>query len=180
MTVSASQIEKAENEDTPYWGYMQNLDTAAVVADEIGVKFYHLCALFEKESGGRNIYGHDKGGALSGFPNEVNQGNYEVFRWLVFTKGQTSNGVGPMQLTFKGFFTDMEVKHLKPWDVHDSVTYGADLWLSYYRIYRNNDLSRDDAIVQAGRKYNGSLAYGERLLILMDKWFGIVGKDDYA
>jgi len=34
-----------------------------------------MCALLEKESGGRNVYGeHDVGGALSGFPKTVNKG----------------------------------------------------------------------------------------------------------
>lgn len=174
MTVSADQIAKAKAAG------LQNVDIAARVADETGNKFYHLLALLEKESGGRNIYGHDSGGALSGFPKEVNQGNYEVFRWLVLTKGQNSNGVGPMQLTFKGFFTDMERGYLKPWDVHDNMFYGARLWRNYYRTYRDEGLSRDESIVKAGTDYNGSAAYGERLLILMDKWLGIVGKSDYA
>lgn len=174
MTVTASQITKAKAQG------LQSVDIAARVANETGNKFYHLCALLEKESNGRNVYGHDAGGALSGFPKTVNEHNFAVFEWLVFTKGQTSNGVGPLQLTYKGFFTDMKSKGKKPWDAYDNITYGATLWLGYYRGFRQQGFSRDDSIKKAGTKYNGSTAYGERLLVLMDKWLGIVGKADYS
>lgn len=174
MTVTAEQIAKAKAQG------LQNVDIAARVADETGNKFYHVLALLEKESGGKNVYGHDAGGALSGFPGTVNKDNYAVFRWLVFDKGQTSNGVGPCQLTWKGFFTDMENHSLKPWEPYDNITYGAKLWLGYYRAARASGLNRDDAIKKAGTRYNGSTAYGDRLLIIMDKWLGIVGKADYA
>lgn len=174
MTVTAEQIQKAKATE------LQNVDNAARVADETGNKFYHLCALLEKESMGRNVYGHDSDGALSGFPKPVNKGNFEVFYWLVFTKGQTSNGVGPMQLTFKGFFTDMIKRGMMPYAAYDNITYGAKLWLSYYRAARDSGLDRDAAIKKAGTRYNGSTTYGERLLVIMDKWFDIVGNDDYA
>jgi hypothetical protein len=174
MTVSDEQIAAAKTTG------LQNVENAALVANETGNKFYHLCALLEKESNGRNVYGHDSGGALSGFPKSVNKGNFEVFEWLVFTKGQTSNGVGPMQLTYKGFFTDMKQQGFNPWDPYDNIFYGAELWLSYYRAARDSGLNRDDAIRKAGTRYNGSTAYGDRLLVIMDKWFDIVGNDDYT
>jgi hypothetical protein len=174
MTVSNDQIIKAKNEG------LANLETAAVVCDETGAKFYHLCALLEKESGGHNVYGHDAGGALAGFPGTVNKGNYEVFRWLVFVKLQTSNGVGPMQITAKSLLADMEKIGLKPWDAHDNMTYGSQLWIGYYAAARNSGLGVHDAIAKAGAAYNGSTAYGLRLLELMIKWRGIVGSSDYS
>jgi hypothetical protein len=174
VTVSADQIAKAVAAG------LHNVDIAAQVANETGNKFYHLCALLEKESMGRNVYGHDSGGALSGFPGTVNKDNFDVFKWLVFTKGQTSNGVGPMQLTWKGFFTYMLEHGKKPWDPYDNITHGANLWLGYYRDYRDRGYNRDESIKKAGAAYNGSTAYGERLLVLMDKWVGIVGSSDYA
>lgn len=174
MTVTADQIAKAKAKG------LQNVDVAARVANETGNKFYHLCALLEKESNGRNVYGHDAGGALSGYPKSVNIDNFAVFEWLVFTKGQTSNGVGPMQLTYKPFLTDMKSKGKKPWDPYDNITYGAKLWLSYYRAARDSGLERDAAIKKAGTRYNGSTTYGDRLLVIMDKWFDIVGNADYV
>jgi hypothetical protein len=175
VTVSAAQISEAKAEG------MKNVDIAARVANETGNKFYHLLALMEKETtDGSNVYGHDAGGALSGFPKTVNQGNFEVFEWLVFTKSQTSNGVGPLQLTYRGFFADMRGLGLKPWDPYDSITYGGKLWLSYYKLFRAHGFSRDDSIRKAGTKYNGNTAYGDRLLVIMNKWFQIVGNSDYS
>jgi len=174
MTVTADQIGKAQAVG------LHNVDVAARVANETGNKFYHVCALLEKESGGRNVYGHDVGGTLSGFPRGVSKDNYEVFYWLVITKAGRSNGVGPMQLTFKGFHTDMISKGLKPYDPYDNITYGAKLWRDYYRLYRTQGFSRDQSIKMAGERYNGAAEYGERLLVIMDKWFKIVGNDDYT
>lgn len=174
MTVSSDQIAKAKAAG------LQNVDVAAQVANETGNKWYHVCALLEKESMGRNVYGHDAGGALSGFPGTVNRDNYAVFKWMVFSKGWPSNGIGPFQITYKPFFADMENHGLKPWEPYDNITYGAKLWLGYYRAARDSGLNRDDAIKKAGTRYNGSTAYGDRLLVIMDKWLGIVGKADYA
>lgn len=175
MTVSPDQIAKAAG--------LKNADIAARVCDEVGTKYYHLCALLEKESGGKNVYGHDVGGTLSGFDLPVNKDNYAVFYWLVITKGGKSNGVGPMQLTYKGFLTDMAANKLKAYDPYDNITYGAKLWLDYYRTARSQTYDRVAAIIRAGTKYNtgsyGTNAYGVRLLGLMNKWVGIVGTEDY-
>lgn len=174
MTVTADQIAKAKAQG------LANVDIAARVANETGNKFYHVLALLEKESDGHNVYGHDVGGTLNGFPHAVTKENYAVFYWLVVTRGGRSNGVGPMQLTFKGFHTDMINKGLKPWDPYDNITYGTQLWLGYYKAARASGLSRDDAIKRAGTRYNGAAAYGDRLLVIMDKWLAIVGNDDYT
>lgn len=186
MTVSAEQISKAKAQG------LKNVDAAAVVANETGNKFYHLLALLEKESGGKNIYGGDEGpepgpkddGTFSGFKDPVSEANYRAFYHEVIVRGRPSNGVGPAQLTYKGFFTDMKSLGKKPWDPYDNITYGAKLWLSYYTNQRKAGYSRDDAIRRAGTKYNsgsyGFIGYGDRLLVIMDKWVGIVGSGDYA
>jgi len=132
MPVTAEQIEIAKSHG------MQNVELIAQCCNETSARFYIALAMLEKETGTcRNVYGHDVGGALSGFPNPVTKDNYEVFKWLVFTKGQRSNGVGPSQLTFKGFFTDMESKGLKPYDMHDNIAYGVKLIQQYYRELLN-------------------------------------------
>ena len=132
MTVTAEQIKIAKDAG------MREVDTIAQCCNETGARFYIALAMLEKETGNcRNVYGHDAGGALSGFPGTVDKSNFAVFEWLVFKKGQTSNGVGPSQLTFKGFFTDMEAKGLKPYDLHDNIAYGIKLIQGYYRAGRN-------------------------------------------
>ena len=124
--------------------------------------FFAACALMEKESRGRNVYGNDSGGTFAGAPFGVNKYNWEVFRWLVIVKGERSNGVGPCQLTYKGFFTDMESKGLKPYDVYDNMLYGFRL----LRGYKNEHGSW----AGAGTAYNGSSTYGREFADLVEKW----------
>jgi hypothetical protein len=176
MTVTAEQIKIAKDHG------MREVDLIARCCNETGVRFYIALAMLEKETGTcRNVYGHDAGGALSGFPGAVNKDNYAVFRWLIFTKGQTSNGVGPSQLTFKGFFTDMEGKGLKPYDIHDNISYGIKLIYSYYRDGRDRlNKSVTESLRYAGTRYNGASAYGDRFLDVALKWKERAGSADYA
>lgn len=147
---------------------LANADIIADVCRKAGVPYFVACALFEKESMGRNVYGHDKGGALSGFPHTVNYQNWLVFRWLVLRQGQTSNGVGPSQITWPGFFTDMERKGLRPWVVHDNMLYGLQVLKGHHDHYRSWE--------KAGTAYNGDPAYGADLAKKIGEWkhrFGI-------
>jgi len=174
MTVTAEQISIAKSHG------MHEVDLIARCCNETGARFYIALAMLEKETATcRNVYGHDAGGALSGFPGVVNKDNFAVFHWLVFDKGQTSNGVGPAQLTYKGFFTDMESKGLKPYDMHDNISYGITLIQSYYRAGRKAGKSVDESLRYAGTKYNGSPAYGDRYLTIALKWKARVGSADY-
>lgn len=174
MTVTQAQIDKMKTKGLNY------TDIIARVANENKIHLYIMVAMLVKETGTvRNVYGHDSGGALSGFSKPVNQGNFEVFEWLVFTKGQTSNGVGPSQLTFKGFFTQMKEQGKKPWDPYDNITVGAKLIYSYYRTARNAGKSVSDSLKEAGTKYNGSPAYGDRYLALALEWKDLLGNSDY-
>lgn len=141
---------------------LANADIIATACRESGVPFFVACALFEKESMGRNVYGHDKGGALSGFPHVVNYQNWLVFRWLVIDHGQTSNGVGPSQITWSGYFTDMERKGLRPWVVHDNMLYGLQILKAHYDHYKSWE--------KAGTAYNGSTAYGADLAKKIGEW----------
>ncbi len=141
---------------------LTNVETIAAVCRDVGIPFFAACALFEKESGGRNVYGNDAGGALSGFPKLVTEDNYAVFEWLVFTKGMWSNGVGPSQLTYKGFLTDMKAKGLRPWDVAENMTYGLTLLWGYRQT--------TGSWMDAGRLYNGATEYGVDLDAKVKQW----------
>ncbi len=174
VTVTAQQIELAD-------ARLHNADAIASACNKTGARFYMACAMIQKESGGRNVYGHDSGGALSGFPKNVNQGNYQVFEWLIFTKGQTSNGVGPAQITFKGFFTQMREEGLKPWEPADNILFGVRLLNGYYRTARDElQMEVWDAVRYAGKKYNGSIVYGDSLVVIAKEWRELVGNADYA
>lgn len=151
------KIAKAESRG------LANVDHIAVACREAGVPFYVACALFTKESGGRNVYGHDAGGALSGFPNNVTRDNFLVFRWLVIEKGALSNGVGPSQITYAGslkngrrdggYFREMESQGLDPWDVHDNMLKGLMILKGHY-------LRSGKSWRAAGTAYNGRTEYG--------------------
>jgi hypothetical protein len=142
--------------------HLENAYAAARACEKTGLRYAPACALLEKESGGRNVYGHDVGGALSGFPGVVTRGNFEVFHWLVFDQGQQSNGVGPCQITFKGHFPVMEERGLSPWIPEDNMIYGFRVLNEYYETYGD--------WVEAGRRYNGALAYGQDLAEKIEKW----------
>lgn len=126
------------------------------------------CALMEKESGGRNIYGHDPGGALEGFPGTVNRSNWEVFWWMVDKQGHQSNGVGPAQLTYPGFFRAMLVSGLQPWSVEHNARYGFHLLADYHVQAVKGGV--EHPWVAAGERYNGSLSYGEDLVDKIREW----------
>lgn len=139
-----------------------NVDAAAVACREAGLPFFAACALLEKESGGRNVYGNDKGGVLSGFPLQVNADNFAAFRWEVVDRGRTSNGVGPCQITYRGFFHEMEKRGLKPYDVHDNMLFGFDLLRRHYEA--------GGSWVAAGTAYNGARTYGIDLDKKVGEW----------
>lgn len=135
---------------------IRNAATAARACREAGLPFYVACALLEKESGGRNIYGHDAGGVFtrpSWLPaKRVTRRNWLVFRHRVIDLGEQSNGIGPCQITSRGLLEEMERQGLKPWVVYDNMLFGFRLLASYHRP--------GDDWVAAGTRYNGSRAYG--------------------
>jgi hypothetical protein len=156
--------------------YLTNVDAAARAAKRTGIPFYLMCTLLEKESMGKNIYGHDVGGVFSR-PGEhpVTESNFREFYRRVVTNGERSNGVGPLQITYRGFFPQMRDQGLKAWVPEDNMVFGAKLFMSYYNANRRNGLSVRESIRRAGVKYNGASAYGDRLVTIADKWRDRVG-----
>jgi hypothetical protein len=164
--VSARRIQIAED-----FGLV-NVDVIAEVCRIAGVSFPVACALYQQESGGRNVYGHDVGGALSGYPHPVNLHNWRVFKWLVIDHGYQSNGVGPSQITYAGaakngkrdggFFREMEEQGLRPWVVHDNMLFGLQLLKKHYDATGN--------WVDAGERYNGAHQYGLDLAQKIEEW----------
>jgi hypothetical protein len=83
------------------------------------VSFGIGAVLFSKETGGEHVWGRSDGPpsrvALSGFPGPVNEDTFRVFTWMREVMGLSSNGVGLGQITWEGWFDDMEKKGLKVW-----------------------------------------------------------------
>jgi hypothetical protein len=136
------------------------LDQAAAEAD---VPFHVACALMEKESHGRNMYGNDEGGMLAGYPEPVTQATFKAFWYMVEEKGHQSNGVGPAQITSRGLIRQLLTNGLDPWVPYDNMLFGLSLLRKYHR-------EADGSWADAGTRYNGSQAYGEDLAAKIKVW----------
>lgn len=150
---------------------VKNADSLIKAAELEYVPLYIATAVLMKETGGANIYGHDKGGAMWG-AGEVTEENFKEFLRLIGS-GQTSNGVGPMQITWKGFFPDADLRGLKLWIPLDNMRYGLSLISGYL-----GGSESDEAIIRAGTRYNGAAAYGASLLTIARQWQQILTPDD--
>jgi hypothetical protein len=154
-TVPVERIDVARRHTL---GYARQI---ALAAGDSGIPFRIACALIEQESGGRNIYGRNDapGAALSGFPHEVNEGNYQVFCWLVLDRGGLSNGVGPAQITWRGYHLDAINRGIRLWLPMENLRY------AFERILGPHFDNRADWWA-AARDYNGS---GEKAELYADE-----------
>lgn len=135
---------------------------------KVDIPLPQACALMSMESGGANIYGHDAGGAMSvpGRNVLVTEVNFKTFRHLVLDLHHTSNGVGPCQITWSGYFPDMESKGLKPWVAYDNMRYGFEILKSHH--------ATSGSWQSAAAQYNGSgpaaAAYGRTYMERLAMW----------
>lgn len=140
-----------------------NAASTVRAAVRTGIPVWIAAAVIEKETNGANIFGHDRGGAMYG-AGEVTEAKYREFRRLI-DAGHTSNGVGPAQITYPGFFREMDKQGLKPWVPDDNIYYGMQLMASYLRGNWSNA-----SIRSAGGAYNGNISYGDSLVQVAAKW----------
>lgn len=144
---------------------VQDMISAAARAN---LPLWIAAAFVEMESKGRNIYGHDAGGTFAGH-GAVTRENYAEFYNEVVNHHQRSNGVGPMQITWPGFLTDAARRGIALWLPSANFEYGFRLIVSYL----NGNYS-SASIQNAGRRYNGSAAYGQRVAALAGRWHGVL------
>ena len=163
--------------ETPYTDVLvaakagiRNAEAARRAAARAGIPFWAACALLEKESHGRNVYGHDKGAER---PAEyVTKANFEPFYQRVLN-GALSNGVGPCQITWAGsvkngkrdggYFREMLSEGLRPWHVGDNMFFG-------FRLLRRHYTANGDSWEKAGTRYNGRESYGADFLAKVKEW----------
>lgn len=161
MRVPQRKIDIASN-------FLDNVGATALASELSGVPFAVACALMQKESGGKNVWGNDVGGVFASLPDGdprfyVTESTFAIFEHYVFTQGQQSNGVGPAQITWKGFFPDMKKRGLRPWVTYDNIFYG----LSLLRDYKDREGWTWEDV---GTAYNGSRQYGEDFADLVSQW----------
>lgn len=182
MTVTATQIARAKARGIKY------AEELAAACDKYNFRFYLGCVILYKEtSGGDNIYGHDRGGVFSiPYPGrvEVTEENFKQFLAAISKAGSISNGVGPMQITYKGHFPIMEKAGLKAWVPADNIMYGISLVAGSYRKRRDAGDTSDQAFQRAATIYNlgswvATWAYGIHALKLSHDWRKWVGTEDF-
>lgn len=156
-----------------------NTSPAFAEAENVGIPLPAACAVLEKETHGRNIYGNDaerdsasgkvtRWGMLSGYDQNVNEDNFLAFWFMVLKRGALSNGVGPMQITSVGLLQQMMDQNLLPWLPGHNMRFGFTLIWGYHNEAVAAGNSRP--WVAAGRRYNNSLTYGEDLAKKIVAW----------
>ena len=170
-------------------GGLTNADLIVQAATATGIPLAIAAAMIQKESGGKNVYGHDGsaetgpgvfstkygpvfiGGTTyaQGSDIPVTQGNFAEFLRRM-TAGAKSNGVGPAQITYAGYFK--QAPDYPFWDALANIRFG----LTILADYLDDDFS-DSSISSAGAHYNGgttpnaaALAYGADLLTRTTAW----------
>lgn len=165
MTVTAEQIAIAQRHG------LVNVEHLAAACDKLEFPFYLACTILQKETGGLNIYGHDVGGVFTApGRHPVTEENFAEFRRRI-DAGERSNGVGPMQITWKGFFPDAEKQGLKLWLPADNIMYGVSILAEYWRASKGD-------VFTVGKRYNGADSYGRATVELAKVWKVRVGTDD--
>ena len=133
-------------------GGFSNAQAIVQAAHDTGLPLGIAAALMAKESMGANVYGHDAGGAMSG-AGEVTQQNFTQQFLPAILSGAISNGVGPSQITYPGYF--VQNQNLAWWDPYTNMCFGFKLMAGYL----NGDYS-DASLIAAGSTYNSGTATG--------------------
>lgn len=150
--------------------YFENTDVIEIAAHDSGLPLGVAVALLEKESRGANIYGHDSGGILKGEP--VTENNFRNIFLPHVLNGGISNGVGPCQITYPGYFKQNQ--DYRFWDPYDNMMFGFRLMLDYC----NGDYSYS-SLLRAGSTYNsgrpdGAPEYGASFARMSANWTNIL------
>lgn len=154
---------------------MSNAAALVEACARVGLPVYVGAAFAQHESNGQNIYGHDVGGAMCG-AGQVTEGNYRQFLTLV-RGGHRSNGVGPMQITYPGYFKANTPEVANLWQPLYNFIFG----LKIIKGYLGSDYSPSNLNV-AGQRYNsgrpnGAPQYGAITVQLAQKWLQLLGPD---
>lgn len=154
-------------------GRLHNAPAIAASSRRAGVPLSVAAALAEVESGGRNVFGNDRGGVFSrpGRPDvPVTPERVAELRRRV-AAGETSNGIGPAQITWPPFFDRADAAGLDLADPEDNLTLGLTILAEHAR----GDLSpagleRAGTLYTAGTLAGGVTDYGRRLARAAAAW----------
>ncbi len=154
-------------------GGLVNVTSLVTAAGQVGVPIHVAAAFAEQESGGQNIYGHDKFGVFTkpqGVNLPVTKENFAEFFQKVVVQGRRSNGVGPMQITYPGYFPMAAKQNLRLWLPLENFLFGFGVISGFLATnYTDTSISR------AGQRYNsgsptGAPDYGKSVVRRAAVW----------
>lgn len=149
---------------------LKNPDALAAAAAVTGVPLWIAAAFVEKESGGANVYGHDAGGTFYG-KAPVTKENYAEFYELVVVQKKRSNGVGPMQITYRGYFPLAKSQNLRLWVPFENEVFGLRIVAGNLDgIYSYTQIARVGTLYNVGNLSGGVTAYGRDLASKAAAW----------
>jgi hypothetical protein len=131
-SIQEAVLRAADAENCPWWAAL-------------------ACLWMETGERGANIYGHDAGGA-GPHGEEVTEENFREF-FAAIRDGENSNGVGPLQITYPGYFFDDPDREW--WMPEKSAEVGC-------RILRdliNAEGDSYEALKRVGSRYNSGNPY---------------------
>lgn len=165
---------------------MENEQLIRQVAREVGVPAHIALAFAQAESNGRMVYGHDVGGVHSTRDGAVTVDGIEwpkgsnipvtdtSFRELErrVAAGEKSNGVGIMQITYRGFFPDARKKGFDLATAADNVRYGLTLIRGYLAAAPEgvDPLTYAASRYNRGTVYSGPYHYTDRVNAYAAEW----------
>ena len=151
--------------------------TAIVAASNAtGLPLGVAVGMIVKETNGRNVYGHDAGGACCGW-GEVTEDNFRSSFLPVVLAGGTSNGVGPTQITYPGYFR--QNPDYPWWDPYRNCLFGFDLLKGHCAgDYSYTGLARAGSIYNSGTATGSYSTYGTSFADLATEWTGILAGAD--
>lgn len=137
-------------------GYETSAIQRAVLAaaDSVGCPWWAALACLWMETGeyGANIFGHDAGGAYCG-GGEVTEGKFRDF-YAQISAGATSNGVGPLQVTYPGYFLNDPDRAW--WDPQAS----SEVACGILRDLIASEGDDYESLRRVGSRFNSGSAYG--------------------
>lgn len=140
-------------------------------ADSVGCPWWAALACLWMETGeyGANIFGHDVGGAYYG-GGEVTEAKFRDFYRLI-TDGYTSNGVGPLQITYPGYFTRDPGRAW--WDPQRSAEVGCEIIRDLIRAEGDSyeDLRRVGSRYNSGNASDAYYSYGVTFSDRCRSWY---------
>lgn len=147
---------------------VKNAEAIVAASNTSGLPLGVAVGMIMKESGGANIYGHDAGGAMHG-AGEVTEANFKSGFLPVVLRGGTSNGVGPAQITYPGYFK--QNPNYAWWDPYWSCLFGFNLLKGYLGgNYSFESLARAGSTYNSGNPTGTYNTYGKTFANLAISW----------